>query len=316
MITIKDVAKACGISVSTASRAIRGSGYVSEEIKQKVDEARIELGYVPNSFAQKLKHNRHKCIGIVISDINNQFYSLIIEKLINFFEPLGYDTIITYSFEDPKRERNNFFTLLKSGVNAIIFTPVSDDNLDLIEIAKKRNVILLQIFRSAFPDVASVLIDDAYGAYLATKHLIDLGKKNILLVSVDLKHTPHRSVGYKKALEENNLSFNVDNIVKFRPNTLINEEISSIIDRLKPDGIIAGTNTFGLAIIEVMKTRNEKIQMVIFDDMPWAKMLEIPSIRQPIEKVVDAISTFVTDCLENKMPSSIDIVITPDIVIR
>lgn len=316
MVTIKDIAEVCGISMSTASRAIRGNGYVSKEIKEKVEKARISLGYVPNAYAKSLKGDDQKSIGIIISDINNHFYSVIVEKLINIFETYGYRTIITYSFEDSNRERENINALLASKVCAILFIPTTDENKDLIEMSMKRDVTLLQMFRKAYDNIASITIDDSHGAYLATNYLLNKGLNKILLISVQLKHTPHRSSGYKKALAEKNIDFNADYIVRYSPNKSIVNELKIIINKLNPDGIIAGTNTFGLDVLEVLKYDQKKPDLVVFDEMPWAKVLDLTTIQQPIDEVIDQSANYIIESISKKRNTNKEIVITPSLIKR
>lgn len=319
MVTIKDLAKASGTSPSTASRALRGEGYVSEQVKERVLRVAQEIGYIPNYSAKILKSNESMSIGVIISDINNVFYNLYVEQLVYRFKQNGYRVNIMYSFENPEAERESFLTLLSYRVNAILFTPTTDENRDLIDLAKKNKTTLLQLFRKAYDDVASITVDDAHGAYLATKHLINEGCKKILLLSVNIKHTPHRSSGYKKAYEEADLEFNLDYIQKFYPNEVIKDKVQEVILKLEPDGIVAGTNTFGMNTIAAMKELPEKyqsIKLISFDDIEWFSMLKISTIAQPIDEIANSSYTYIMNNMGTTNPKEEHLKVTPHIIIR
>ncbi|WP_264230139.1 LacI family DNA-binding transcriptional regulator [Acholeplasma laidlawii] len=319
MVTIKDIAKACNVSVSTASRALRDEGYVSKEIKEKIHEASRRLGYVANYSAKRLKSNQSKGIGVIISDINNIFYNIYLEKLLFKFRQKGYSVNIMYSFEDSNMERENFLTLLSFRVEAILFIPTTDTNRDLVDLAIKNNILLLQLFRKAYDDIGSITVDDAFGSYLATKYLIGLGCRNISLLSIDIKNTPNRSNGYIQAHQEHKLKFNKDNIYKFHPNENITSEVRKIILNKNPDGIIAGTNTFGMSVISAVKLLPEaykNIKIVSFDDVNWFELLDITTVVQPIDDIYIESYNYIVSRLNKKTIMPAHLVVTPSLSVR
>lgn len=285
MTTIKDVASACGVSTATASRALSGLGYVNKAKRELIRKKAEELGYIVDSHAKSLKSGKSNMIGVIVSDINNYFYNLILEKLIDEFKKLGYNVLLAYSFENSSFERANIKSFLSLNVDALIFTPVSNANADLVQLMQKREVKLLQLFRQAYPTVDAICVDDEHGAYLATKHLLDRGFRDILLLSVKLDFTPNRSNGYRKAFLERGLPVN-ENLIRLYPlGHSIEPEIQTLIEHTKPDAIIAGTNNFGLDALIALKQLNYHSEVVVFDDLEYFDLLDITTVAQPIDVI-------------------------------
>ena len=106
MKTVVDVAKQAGVSVATASRVLSGYGYASKQTRQKVLQAAAELGYVPNQVARSLRSNRTKMIGLLISDVENSFYSIIAKNVESVAKEVGYHVLLCNSNDDPERKKN------------------------------------------------------------------------------------------------------------------------------------------------------------------------------------------------------------------
>ncbi|MDI9511117.1 MAG: HTH-type transcriptional regulator DegA [Tenericutes bacterium ADurb.Bin239] len=283
--SIKDIAKACNVSVATVSRALSKRGYVSEEKRIEIRNMAKKLGYIYNYNAQILQRGKSNTIGIIIADIENYFYHLVLKNLIIDFEKQGYKVLIAYSFENSDIERENITSFLSSKVDALIFTPISNKNEDLITLINKQNIPLLQLFRQAYPYVDAVCVDDGHGAYLATKHLLDQGLRNVLLLTVKLDFTPSRSKGYIQAHEELDLPINKELICRYPLGVSIKNECRTFIKTHNVDAIIAGTNTFGSEVMEVMREEKINLPLIVFDELNWLKMLNVTTIAQPIDLI-------------------------------
>ena len=99
--TIKDVAKRAGLSLSTISRALNKSGYVSQETQRRVDEAVVELGYQPNWMARSLKGKTARLIGLIMPDVSSSYDNTIIQLVCNTLHAHGYELILCLSNENP-----------------------------------------------------------------------------------------------------------------------------------------------------------------------------------------------------------------------
>lgn len=320
MVTIKDIAKICNVSIATVSRAFRGNPHISPETRNLILSKSKELGYIVDTNAQTLQSGVSHTIGIIVSDISNYFYNIILSNLYIEFEKYGYKLIVSYSFENEEKERESFKFLLSSKVDAIIFTPINNTNEDLIKIIKDRNIPIVQLFRKAYPEIDSICVDDGFGAYLATTHFIERNYKKIMLLSVDLHFTPSRSKGYKQAMSEHNLPIDENLICKFPIGNSIEPQLVQLFKKYKPEAIIAGTNTYGLDAIKAMNKINVNVPLIVFDNLDWLKLLEISTVAQPIkeiyEQVVDNIITKLKDSNYVSQSQGFDIRIKPELIIR
>lgn len=291
MVTLKDVAREVGTSLSTVSRVVRNSEHVSDELRNQILQACDRLGYIPDSNAKSLRNGKSNTIGIIVSDVNNYFYNLILGHLVNKLRENKYKVLIGYSHEKVQIEKEILEMFMEHRVDAIIITPVSDENKHLIELIRKRKTAIVQLYRRAYRNIDSVCVDDSYGAYLATNHLIEKGYKRIALFSVNIKFTPHRSEGYRQAYREHGFPLDEELILKLPPDTCNVNEILNFVNEKKPDAIIAGTNLIGIDTLQALKEGKVEnmtaSQMIVFDDMPWMELLEISAISQPIELLAE-----------------------------
>ena len=289
MASSKDVAKLAGVSVSSVSRAFREDCYISPDVKSKVLRAAEQLGYTPNLIARGLKNQKSNIIGLIISDIENPFYSSMTRIIEAQLKKSGYRLLLSYSNENFEQETDDLYLLAGSRVDGIIFIPTSNKNRGLINSLRKQNIALMQMYRTAYTDIDTVLVDDKKGAYMATKHLIQNGHKDILLLSVESAISPNRASGYREALEEENIPVREEFIMHLPFQTDLRNTIHSKLEQLRPTAVITGTNTIGMDVIKVCKEHKISIpndmSLVMFDDVSWASLLDITTIAQPIENI-------------------------------
>jgi LacI family transcriptional regulator len=186
-VTLKDVASRAGISVATVSHVINGTRKVTDETRACVFAAIEELGYSGHSIARSLRRGRTAMLGLVVSDIENPFFTTLASRVQRAAALHGYQLIFANSEERPDREREIVEAMSAQRVDGIILAPVVQENAELL--SKRR--IPLTLVNRRFPEVASpyVVVDDFAGASLAFDHLWDLGHRNIVIIHGD----EHRS---------------------------------------------------------------------------------------------------------------------------
>lgn len=310
MATSRDVAELAKVSLSTVSRAFSETSSINEETRKKVLDAAKELEYTPNLLARSLKRQKSEVIGLIVSDIDNPFFSNVTQIIEAELKREGYRLLLSYSNENPDQELDNLMLLSSSRVDGIIFTPTSNKHTSTIKQLIKQNTALVQLYRFGYEDLNSVLIDDQKGAYMATKHLIQNGHSNILLLTVNptlsiyKKYEDPRSKGYKQALKEENIPFNESNIMYVPYQTNLNNMISQKIDQIQPTGIIAGTNTIGIDVLKVCKERKilipNDISFIMFDDVNWAPLHDLTVVSQPTKEVALATCRFILEQIGHK----------------
>jgi LacI family transcriptional regulator len=189
-VTIRDIAVAAGVSVSTVSRALRNDPAANDDTARRIVEIARGLNYFPNTLARGLREKRTRTVGVIFNDLNNPFYTEILGEIGEKLNEADHSLVICYSHYDLERERRNIVSLLSRRVDGIIISPI-DERSSNLEILAENMVDTVVI--DGFPyakDLSYVYTDHAIGIQLAAEHLIDNGHRDILLMTA-----PNREVG-------------------------------------------------------------------------------------------------------------------------
>ena len=247
-VTLKDIARELGISSSTASRALNDHYEISEETKAAVREVAERLNYQPNSLALSLRSQRSNTIGIIVPELVHFFFSTVISGIEDVAHSNGFNVIIAQSNESLERELENIKTLSYNRVDGLLIS-ISEETKDIKHIEALHELGLPVVFFDRMVEQSlgsSVTIDDFLGGYQAAKHLLDMGYRKIAHISgpLTLKIMKDRLEGYKHALEEANIPFDPDLIVKDKSGDA-NQAYEATIDLLngiQPDAIFASND--------------------------------------------------------------------------
>jgi LacI family transcriptional regulator len=206
---LKTIAKLAGVSTSTVSRVISGKGGIRKEKTDKILRIAQEIGYRKNFVAHSMKTGKTLTIGVLISDISFPFYPAIVKGIENTLENNDYSMLLANSQEDSEREAKNLHNFLERKVEGIIISPIQDSvNEDYFWELKKKSVPFVVIDRKYdYIQCDFIGVDDKHGAYLAVKHLIELGHKKIGIITgpLDTYTGRQRLEGFKDALVENGI---------------------------------------------------------------------------------------------------------------
>ena len=210
-ITLKEIASTLGISITTVSKALKNYPDVSEKTKKAVKELAEKLNYTPNSFAVNLRTKESKTIGLIIPEVTHHFFANIIKAIIDAAEKNGYLVIILQSNESLELEKKQVELLINKRVDGILISLSNESNNDShIQEIIKRNIPLVMFDKIAkLSNCSKIIIDDQKAGFDATQHLIDKGCKKIAHIRGPLnpQNSIDRYLGYKKALEKNNIPF-------------------------------------------------------------------------------------------------------------
>jgi LacI family transcriptional regulator len=213
-LTLKDIAIALNISVTTVSKALKNYPDVSVKTKERVKAYAEKVNFTPNSFAAYLRTHESKTVGIVIPRMNHFFFSSILRGIITEAEKHEYMTFILCSDESYELEKTQIQRLLNKNVDGI-FLSIADKTHDLTHIQnimdKDTNLVIFDKYSKLTP-CSSVVIDDRKAAYTAVEHLIKKGKKRIAHFRGPLlpQNSIDRFLGYRQALEENGIEYDKD----------------------------------------------------------------------------------------------------------
>ncbi|RZK50577.1 MAG: LacI family transcriptional regulator [Pedobacter sp.] len=316
-VTIKDIAKALGLSTSTVSRALRDTHEISAATKKIVLEYAKEIGYQPNPIALSLKERRSKSIGVVVSEVANSYFSQAINGIESIAYDRGYHVIISQTHESFEREVSNVQHLASRSVDGLLVS-LSSQTTDISHLKHlhERGLPIVFFDRVADEiDTHKVIANNQQGAFDATEHLIKSGYKRIahLTSSSHLSISIERLAGYQAALKAHNITPNPA-YVKFCPHGgMLYEETENAIKELlalteKPDAIFIAGDRLSTGCLSVFKNLNVAVpsDMAIagFSNSDVLDLFNpsITSIRQPAFEIGQLATQMLLQLIEAKYP--------------
>jgi LacI family transcriptional regulator len=316
-ITIKDIAKALGLSTSTVSRALRDSYEISPETKVKVLEYAKENNYRPNPIALSLKEKRSSSIGVLVCEIANSFFSQAINGIESVAQEKGYNVIIAQSKEDFEKEVSSIQYLASRSVDGIIFS-VSAETSDFSHLQSlyARGMNMVSFDRVVdFPDIHKVSVDNYKAAYEATTHFIQNGFKDIACVAnaAYLSITKERVEGYKAALRDHHIPLNPNNIYYCLHGGMLYEEVEAIMDdttkrKEKPDAILACSDKITTNVMRYCQDKHisipKQIGLVGFSNLDLTDLLapSLTVVSQPAYEMGRIAAELLIKQIESKRP--------------
>lgn len=214
-VTIKDIAKFAGVSVSTVSRALRNDPTASPKTIKRILKIARKLNYYPDSFAKGLRQKRTNTIGIIFNDLNNPFYTEILSEIGEILNKKNYSMFICYSHYDFERERKNVLSLLSKRVDGVIISPIDDKSENIKLLTDNIETVLIDCY-PFFEGNSYVYTEHGKGAEIATEYLIKNGHQDILLFTgpFDSFLANNFLNGYIQTLKNNNIKVQNDFIVR------------------------------------------------------------------------------------------------------
>ncbi|SDP90920.1 transcriptional regulator, LacI family [Mucilaginibacter sp. OK268] len=292
-VNMKTLAKVLNVSIATISKALRDSHDIGEETKQRVIETAKLLHYVPNPYASSLRKRSSNTIAIIIPEIADSFFSQAINGIESIVGQEKYHALIYLTHDSYEREAQMFNDLSSGRVDGVLMS-VASNTKDIKHIQELQQAgVPIVFFDRVCEDIptAKIKTDDFNSAYMATKHLLEQGCKNISLVTIEGYPSilQAREGGYKKALTEHQVKSKEENIISCS-NKYNQENIAVLkehITTVKPDGIIAtvehlATTTY-LACEELKLNIPNDIKVVCFTNQITAAILNPPltTVLQP-----------------------------------
>lgn len=290
-ITIKDIAKALGVSIATVSRAMNGSLEIHPDTRDKILAKAKELHYKPNIQARNLLKKRNNMIGVVVPEFITFFFPEIIIGIQEVVNKQGYQVLICQSNESSSLERKNVEMLEESMVEGLIVSVAKDSkNIDLYQRLIQERMPIVFVNR-VLPELEAnqVIIDDRKWAFKVVEHLIKCGYRKIahLAGNEHLSVTKWRLQGYLDALTAYDIPVQ-ENLIMY---VGIQQDRAKIgIDYLmslkeKPDAIFAVTDPIAVGSMLELKKRGlripEDIAVAGFSESPIGRIMELTSVSQP-----------------------------------
>ncbi len=322
-VTLKQIAKELGVSVSTVSKSLRDNEEIGLETRQKIQAFAKMYNYKPNSIALNLRNKSTKSIAIIIPQIVNHFFTKVIQGIESEANRRNYNVIIAVSNDSFDKEVLNMETLVNGSIDGFILSVAK-------ETMKKRdyhhfNETILQgvpivMFDREVEEVNcdKVVIDDVQGARKATEKLLNTNCKRIVFITTEdfVSVGNLRLDGYKEALKESGFSLDESLIIKVKDQfnsdeieEFIFEELERIMHRHPDiDGLIGVNEFYTITAANYFKKRSipipDKVSIIAFSDgdLPKYSYPSLTAVSQHGREMGEAAAKLLLDKLEGIVP--------------
>lgn len=280
-ISLKDLAHELGVSIATVSRALRNSPEIGQEMQMKVKELAKRLNYRPNPFAQSLRKEGPRIIGVVVPNLVTHFYAAVLDGIEDEARRADYSVISSNSHEsceDEVRAIDNFINLHVEGIIASVSQNTTD--YSHFEKVSKMGIPLVFFGRTCLSDLfSSVTANGDVAAQEATQHLIDTGSRRIAFLGGPnhLDMVKRRKHGYLEALRDNRIPIDRELVVCNRIDfDLVVEATKQLLQiENRPDAILAVNDTVTFAAFTAVKEMGlripEDVALIGFTDDQHAR---------------------------------------------
>lgn len=291
-ITIKDVAKQAGVSHSTVSRALHGSHLISDETVERVRQIATEMGYSPSAAARSLKTNRSHALGVIVSTIDDPFFSEILQGIEEIAQEYGYSMLMAASQRDPKREQAIVQDMRERHVDGLIICSASFSAEQRRKLLEYGIPIVMVNNQAAEEYRYSIYHDDADGSRQATRHLIELGHRRIAYLGNSLsgRTTLDRLTGFRQEMDSAKLAIPVEYIHEV-PGGRPEDGLAALNHFLnlpqRPTAIFCFNDMLAIGVLDGLRTAGlhipEDISVVGFDNIIFSAYTNPPltTLDQP-----------------------------------
>jgi LacI family transcriptional regulator len=295
MMTIADVARRAGVSVATVSHVINGTRHVDPSTAARVQGAIVELRYSPNSLARGLRRGVTKAIGLLVPDNANPFFAGVARQIEDAGFEAGYTVILCNSDGRAAKEERYLSVLLSKQIDGLIFVGSSDHAAVSARIVKAGLPAVLLDREIPSVGVDSVMVDHARGGYLAGRHLLGLGHRNLGVIAGprDSSSGPARVEGFARALREAGLSLSPKSLVAadyhFGGGAKAMERLLRAVPGLT--AVFACNDLMAMGALTALRRQGLRspadVSIIGFDDIPYAMTAWPPltTIAQPVELI-------------------------------
>ncbi|MFW0716066.1 LacI family DNA-binding transcriptional regulator [Pedobacter sp. N23S346] len=313
-LSIKDIAVAAGVSITTVSFIINGKARdksISEAVIKKVEKIIAEKGYKPNQIARSLRTGNSNIIGLIIEDISNSFFSRIARLIEDKAYKKGYK-IIYSSTENNVEKAKDLINMFKSRkVDAYIISPIKGLEEDIQHLIADNKPVIL--FDRNLPDLDTNYVgaDHFKATCQSVESFIKQGKKKISLVTIDIdvQQITERLAGYEKALADHGMVYNENLVLKVHFNQEEKEtmaQMEKLFQSKEIDAVLFATNYLAISGLKVLKKMGKQVgddfSVIAYDDHEVFELHTpgISAVQQPLEEIAEKVIQLILSQLSSK----------------
>lgn len=292
-VTIKDVAKLAGVSISTVSRVINDSKPVTDEVKQRVLDVIKETGYVPNPLARSLVTKKSKLIGVIVPEVSDSFVNEILNGIEAVSKMYDYDILLVNTYSDKEQELESIKLLKTKQVEGIVMLSwiLDEDHVNAMKESRIPAVYISKTARNY--DIYTVSTSNEDATYDMTEYLIKNGHEDIAFIMTSKEETileRERRTGYERALKDNNIKID-EKLIKYGLTDYeggYNSMKELIEDKIIPSAVFVTGDEAAVgainAIFDAGYSVPEDISVAGFNDTKLAKIYrpKLTTVYQPL----------------------------------
>ena len=292
-VTIKDVAKLAGVSISTVSRVINDSKPVTDEVKQRVLDVIKETGYIPNPLARSLVTKKSKLIGVIVPEVSDSFVNEILNGIEAVSKMYDYDILLVNTYSDKEQELESIKLLKTKQVEGIVMLSWILDE-DHVNAMKESRIPAIYISKTARNyDIYTVSTSNEDATYDMTEYLIKNGHEDIAFIMTSKEETileRERRTGYERALKDNNIKID-EKLIKYGLTDYeggYNSMKELLDDKIIPSAVFVTGDEAAVgainAIFDAGYNVPEDISVAGFNDTKLAKIYrpKLTTVYQPL----------------------------------
>ncbi|MFD4194847.1 MULTISPECIES: LacI family DNA-binding transcriptional regulator [Amycolatopsis] len=289
MATISDVARRAGVSTATVSRALNGVSTVDPALVARVRAAAEELGYQPNGLARNLRRQETAVLALIISDVENPFFTAIARGVEDVAQTAGYSVVLCNSDESAEKERRYIDVALQERVAGVVISPT--DEWAGVEMLLRRGTPVVAVDRPLRAGTGDqVLVDSRAAARAAAEHLLAAGYQRVGCVTgpAGVRTADDRLAGYRDALGRRKRR---ERRAEYRASGGEAATRALLAEAEPPDALLVANSAMAIGVLEALRAAGLRlgrdVGVVAFDDVPWATLIDPPLtvVAQPAYEI-------------------------------
>lgn len=337
--TLKDVARAVGLSVNTISRALNDMPGVNEATRKRIKAEAERIGYVPNIHARSLVLGSRQTIAMIVTNISNPFFAELVSEVESRATDAGYSLLLLLSDESAEREQTAVAAALRSGVDGVLGVAVTYRS-PAFEAVRRAGVPLVLVSREVEDlQVDFYTNDNEAGMRMTTDAVLDRGARDIVFIEEDMPMSTvrHRLAGFRQALEQRGIAFDPRKVARIPPRRPARIEFPWLpwqaedarlvtIDLLergrRPDAFLLGNDHIALGVYVALREQGIKVPddvMVIgWGDYPFSRYLDPPlsTLALPVRELAALAMNRLLRTLEGIQEPPETVVVQPELIVR
>lgn len=308
-VTIRDLAEAAGVSVTTVSQILNGKGErFSPDTRRRVHQLQEKMGYVPDFNARNLIMKSAQTIGVLVPNLGNPFFSMFIKGVQSASRQHQFIPLIFGANHDEELEGYYLQELIKRAVDGLIIASASITGETIDNILKKNGIPYLLIDQNGGPSLDRIRIDDDRGGRLAAQHLLAFGHQRVAVVMPEhaTQNLVIRLQGFQEELAQHGVSLTVDDVVLSPMTKLGGYQATAAVLQRHPTAVFAINDETALGLMRGLHEQGvrvpEDVSVLGYDDIDLDEYVvpRLSSVHQPVVTMGERATELLINRIHNR----------------